>query len=147
MLCDERTAFSLKLEVRMSEDQVIKCMKPFCADVVELYESEWLRRPNEDELKKIEAEYRKIGFSGCIGAVDCAGGFWERCAVGWHGLHTGKEGKPFLRMVNSASNELSALLTAFCSTSLGFPPARRAAGASFLNSLLIASWVGTPPFD
>lgn len=98
MICDDRTAFSLCNQVRQSEPQNMKCMKTLCEDIVYLYEGEWLRRPNKEELVSIEKHYRELGFPGCVGAVDCAGWVWENCPVGWQGLFTGKEGKPSCRM-------------------------------------------------
>lgn len=98
MINEGRTAFSLVKECRMSESQIMLCTKTFVKCIVEFYEGEWLRRPNEEELIEIEKHYRTLGFPGCIGAVDCAGWEWENCPVAWKGLFTGKEGRPSLRM-------------------------------------------------
>lgn len=43
-----------------------------------------LSRP--DEIIEIEDWYRKLGFPGCIGRVDCAGWEWDLCPVERQGL-------------------------------------------------------------
>lgn len=98
MIRKGRTAFSMAEEVRQFEPQNMKCMKKLCKGVWDLYESEWLRRTNEAEIVQIESRYRKMGFPGCIGAVDCASWDWDNCPVGWQGLFTGKEGKTCCRL-------------------------------------------------
>lgn len=98
MLSDGRTAASLTQQTRMSERQVMKCMKLFVNAVVERLGEEWLRLPTVEEIMAIEGRYRKLGFPGCLGAIDCAGWDWDLCPVAWQGLYKGKDKKPSMRM-------------------------------------------------
>jgi hypothetical protein len=57
---------------RLSESRSAKCLKLFCAAVVNAFGNQYLRLPTADDLKRTEATYCKLGLPGCIGAVDCA---------------------------------------------------------------------------
>lgn len=92
MICDGRTAGYLVKEVPQSESQNMKCMKQFCSSFVELYEGELLRQPGISEICSIKERHRKLGFTGCIGAVEGASWYFKNYPVGWQGLFTGKEG-------------------------------------------------------
>ena len=98
MITQGCTAFSLVRETRMSERQIMKCMKRFTSCIVREMEEEWIRLPTNAELLEIEKRYKSVGFPGCIGAVDCAGWQWEACPVGWQGIYKGKDKKPTMRM-------------------------------------------------
>lgn len=98
MLTEGRTALSLVRETRMSERQILKCMKRFTTCIVEQLEEEWIRLPTNAELLEIENRYKSLGFPGCIGAVDCASWQWEACPVGWQGIYKGKDKKPTMRL-------------------------------------------------
>ena len=54
--------------------------------VRDLYEEEYLGRPDEDELRCIEAEFAAIGFPGCVGCIDCMHVAWKNCPVGQLGI-------------------------------------------------------------
>jgi hypothetical protein len=58
--------------VRLSESIISDCLKHFCTAVVKRFASEYPRSPTLDDLQDIEAEYRKLGFPGCVGCLDCA---------------------------------------------------------------------------
>lgn len=73
-------------------------MKRFVTAVIGSFEAEWLRKPNEEDILEIEKRYSRLGFPGCIGAVDCASWEWANCPLAWQGLHKGKEKKPNCRM-------------------------------------------------
>ena len=73
-------------------------MKRFVKCIVKEMKEELLRLPTNDEVISIEERYRKLGFPGCLGAVDCAGLAWDMCPVGHQGIYKGKDKKPTLRM-------------------------------------------------
>lgn len=93
-----RTQFTLRQELRISVTQVGKCIKLFCESILSLYEKEWLHRPTVKKLEQIEKRYRSLGFSGCIGAVDCTG--WQRKSrpIKWQVLFGDKDEKPSCRV-------------------------------------------------
>jgi hypothetical protein len=82
----------------LAESTNAQCVKKFCAAVVELFEGQWLRLPTMDDIREIEIQYRKLGFPGGIGCLDCASWEWDACPIGWQGLCKGKDSKPVLRM-------------------------------------------------
>lgn len=84
--------------IRLHESTLLSTLKEFCRTVVECFRDEHLRRPSESDIKKIESDYSRLGFPGCLGAVDCSGWEWRNCPVAWHGQYKGKENKPMLRM-------------------------------------------------
>jgi len=73
-------------------------LKQFSRAVVKHFEAEYLRDPTAEELERIASEFERLGFSGCIGSLDCAGWAWDSCPVGWQGNYTGASKKPTLRM-------------------------------------------------
>lgn len=81
MLFDGFLEFSLVEKLRISLPLVMESMNCFTEAIVEMYEAEWLRRPNEAELKKIEARYRELGVPGCIDCVDCARWSWDEFSI------------------------------------------------------------------
>jgi Plant transposon protein len=74
---------------RLSESTAAQCLKRFSKAVVCSFGNEFLRLPSAVDLSKIEASYCKMGLTGCIGAVDCAGWEWGNCPVAAQGLHRG----------------------------------------------------------
>jgi hypothetical protein len=89
-LCYGATANSLVERLRLSESLKALCLKHFCYAIILALKSEYLRLPNCDKLKAIEAQYSAMGFPGCIGCVDVASWYWNNCPVGWHGQYRGK---------------------------------------------------------
>lgn len=45
----------------------------FCHVVIDNHGNEYLRSPTENDLKHVERSFHRVGFPGCIGALDCAG--------------------------------------------------------------------------
>ena len=74
------------------------CLRSFCRVIVNRFSAEYLRQPTQDDLRRIEGQFRRAGFPGCIGAVDCAGWTWKNCPKALQGLMVGKDGVPTLRM-------------------------------------------------
>jgi Plant transposon protein len=97
-LCYGATADSLVECLRLSESLNALCLKQFCNAIILALKSEYLRLPNCDELKAIEAQYSAMVFSGCIGCVDVASWYWNKCPVGRQGQYRGKEGKSCCRL-------------------------------------------------
>jgi hypothetical protein len=57
---------------RLAESTNAECLKLFARAIVEIFETEWLRVMTIDDAKDSAAQYRGLGFPGCIGCVDCA---------------------------------------------------------------------------
>lgn len=144
MLAEGCSAFSLVQSLRISEPLVMKCLKRFSKAMVECFEGEWLRRPNTEELKKIEERYSALGFPGCIGCVDCAGWAWDACPIAWQGLFKGKDNKPTCRMEVVCDDNLRIWHLSF-----GIPGSRNDKSifdhSSFFNDLRSDRWPAVRP--
>jgi hypothetical protein len=75
-------------------------------DIIELYEEEFLRQPNSDDLAVIEASNSKRGFPGMIGSVDCMHFSWKKCPVAYQGQYKGKEPWPTVVLEAVATEDL-----------------------------------------
>ena len=84
--------------LRTGESLNLKSLKRLTRAIVACFESTWLSYPNESEILEIEATYSRLGFPGCIGAVDCASWEWDKCPVALQGQYKGFNKKPNCRM-------------------------------------------------
>jgi hypothetical protein len=66
-------------------------LKFFITHNIEIYGSEYLRKPNRDKLSSILKEKKERGFPGCIGGIDGMHWAWKNCPAGWAGKYKGKE--------------------------------------------------------
>lgn len=83
---------------RLGASTVNDCLKNFCAGVADVFEEEWLRLPNLEEMKTLSPEFGRLGFPGCLGSVDCASWEWDICPVAWQGQCKGKDKRLTVRM-------------------------------------------------
>lgn len=90
----------------MAESTVLECVKEFARTVIEVFEGEYLRPPNEEELARIRAENDARGFPGMIGSIDCMHWEWGACPVGWHGQFIGHKGRPTVILEAVATKDL-----------------------------------------
>lgn len=90
----------------MSESSVKLTFEAFLTAICELFESTYLRRPNEDDLRRILAINASRGFPGCLGSWDCQHWHWKNCPVAWAGQFTGKEKDPTVVLEAIADGEL-----------------------------------------
>jgi Plant transposon protein len=58
-------------------------VKTFSRAVIEEFGEEYLREPNEDDLRRILKLNAARGFPGCPGSIDCQRWDWENCLLGW----------------------------------------------------------------
>jgi hypothetical protein len=49
---------------------------------------------DDDEIRRVEGEFRKVGYPGCIGSLDAVQIGWDRCPAELSALYRGKEGYP-----------------------------------------------------
>lgn len=92
--------------VETSETSMAKTVKIFCASVLEAFGDEYLREPNEEDLRRILAINESRGFPGCLGSLNCQHWEWKNCPVAWAGQFKGKEKKPTVVMEAIADGEL-----------------------------------------
>ena len=106
MLAYGTAADSLDEYLRLSETTCLLSLKELCKIVVETFEKEYLRQPNEDDLKRILSINAARGFPGCIGSIDCRHWAWKNCPMAWAGQFQGKEKKPTIVLEAIADAEL-----------------------------------------
>jgi hypothetical protein len=83
---------------RLAESKNLQSLRKFTIGVVHQFKAEWLHLPTAEDAKEIEHYYRQLGFSDCLGCVDCASWEWDACPVGWQGLRRGMDKKPVTRV-------------------------------------------------
>lgn len=70
--------------------------KQFCQVMCNHFSSAFLPDPTLENIRDAEEVYRKLGFPGCIGSIDCTHFEWKKCPQYLQNLCTGKEGYPTL---------------------------------------------------
>lgn len=92
--------------LEMSESSALLWLKKFCQAVIEIYEEEYMRSPNANDVERLLKENEKRGFPGMLGSIDCMHWVWKNCPTAWHGQYVGKEGVPTIVLEAVASNDL-----------------------------------------
>mmetsp|Transcript_23159 Transcript_23159/g.54155 ORF Transcript_23159/g.54155 Transcript_23159/m.54155 type:complete len:163 (-) Transcript_23159:419-907(-) len=77
---------------RMAESTLLQTLHLFCRDIIEVFGPEFLRGPNEQELRDLLEQNASRGFPGCIGSLDCSHWDWKNCPKAWAGQFQGKSG-------------------------------------------------------
>ncbi|CDF36284.1 unnamed protein product [Chondrus crispus] len=106
MLAYGAAADSLDEYLSMSEDSVLQSLKSFCSTVIQKFGIEYLREPNEADLRRILAINAARGFPGCAGSIDCQHWQWKNCPIAWAGQFKGKERKPTIVLDAICDGEL-----------------------------------------
>ncbi|XP_026460046.1 protein ALP1-like [Papaver somniferum] len=73
---------------QMGESTIILSLKKFCEAVIGVFEEQYLRKPNEDDIARLLEEGEERGFPGMLGSLDCMHWHWKNCPTAWHGTHT-----------------------------------------------------------
>ena len=80
--------------IRIGDTTAWQALKNFVNAVIYIYSAKYLRKPTEDDQKKILEENSSQGFPGCQGSLDCMHVGWKNCPTAWAGQFTGKEKEP-----------------------------------------------------
>jgi hypothetical protein len=67
--------------VRIGESTALESLRRFVAAVVEIFEAEYLRHPNQADIARLLATNEKRGFPGMLGSIDCMHWVWKNCPV------------------------------------------------------------------
>jgi hypothetical protein len=70
-LAYEVSADALDESFRMAESTSLERLKRFCSAVVSIFSDEYLRAPNEEDIKRLLQEGESRGFPGTLGSLDC----------------------------------------------------------------------------
>ena len=92
--------------VRMGATTQAKCLKEFCETIVAVFSEEYLRKPNEEDIKGLYEVAEDRGFPGMLGSLDCMHWQWKNCPTSWHGAYKGKENKPTVVLEAVAGHDL-----------------------------------------
>ncbi|XP_074377167.1 uncharacterized protein LOC141718685 [Apium graveolens] len=57
--------------VRIGESTAIECLKKFVTKVILIFEDEYLRKPNENDVQRLLKMGEDRGFPGMMGSIDC----------------------------------------------------------------------------
>ena len=55
----------------MGESQAIMCVKRFTVGIVQVFDQEYLRSPNAEDVARLLAMNKARGFPGMLGSIDC----------------------------------------------------------------------------
>lgn len=99
MLAYGTSADQLDDYIRLAESTILDCLKNFCVAVCEVFGAEYLRTPDENDLKVILAASAKSGFNGCLGSLDVMKWEWKNCPIAWRGsFKSGKDAYPTIAL-------------------------------------------------
>jgi hypothetical protein len=91
---------------KSGESTSLENLKQFCQAIVNIYNSTYLRSPNEEDLLKILAVSKEQGFPGMFGLLDCMHWVWKNCPVADQGQYAGKEKEPIIVLEAVATHSL-----------------------------------------
>jgi len=80
----------------VSESHCGVIFRQFIRNFSRLFKEEFIRLPDERQLRSIMEIYAAIGFPGCVGSIDCTHIRWWNCPSTLQNLCHGKEGYPSL---------------------------------------------------
>jgi hypothetical protein len=83
--------------------------KQFVKNYSANFYSEYVNYPTGDDLMNIMETYRRLGFPGCVGSIDCTHVKWSACHKDKKWLATGKEGFPTLSFEAVVSHDRRCL--------------------------------------
>ncbi|KAK2662314.1 hypothetical protein Ddye_000888 [Dipteronia dyeriana] len=78
-------ADTLDKYVQIGESATIESLRRFCDVVIEVFEKQYLRKPDKDDIASLLQEGDDRGF---LGILDCMHWHWKNCPTAWHGTHT-----------------------------------------------------------
>ena len=92
--------------VCIGESTAIESLRRFVAVVVDLFEEEYLRYPNEADTTRLLALGEQNGFPGMLGSIDCMHWAWKNFPVEWQDQYKGHLEEPTIILEAVASNDL-----------------------------------------
>ncbi|KAK3232470.1 hypothetical protein Dsin_004351 [Dipteronia sinensis] len=65
--------------VQIGESTAIESLKHFCDVVIRVFETQYLRKPNTNDIARLLKEGEDRGFPGMLGSLDCMHWHWKNC--------------------------------------------------------------------
>ncbi|XP_074325375.1 uncharacterized protein LOC141662739 [Apium graveolens] len=93
--------------VRIGETTAIECLKRFVSGVITIFEGEYLRTPNSNDVQRLLQMGEARGFPGMMGSIDCMHWQWKNCPKAWKGMFmNGHKGVATIVLEAVASSDL-----------------------------------------
>ncbi|KAF8413080.1 hypothetical protein HHK36_001056 [Tetracentron sinense] len=92
--------------LKIGESTAIESLKCFCEVIIALYEGQYLRSPNEQDIARLLQEGEERGFVGMLGSLDYMHWELKNFSTASHGTHRGHHHKPTLILEAVASKDL-----------------------------------------
>ncbi|XP_015965268.1 uncharacterized protein LOC107488999 [Arachis duranensis] len=73
--------------VRIGENTTIECLKKFVTGVILVFEEEYLRKSNPNDVRRLLQMAEGRGFPGMLGSIDCMYWQWKNCLKAWKGMY------------------------------------------------------------
>lgn len=90
----------------IGESTAIESMRRLVIAVVQIFEDEYLRAPNQKDTARLLAIGEERGFPGMLGSIDCMHWKWKNCPTAWHGMYSGHVRVPTIILEAVASKDL-----------------------------------------
>eukprot|EP00171_Calliarthron_tuberculosum_P014761 IDg14761t1 len=91
LLAYGNSADSIDEYIRIAESTTLLCLDKFCRVVTQVFKSEYLRSPTEQDMRRILQRNEAHGCPGLLGSIDCCKWLWKNCPTAWQGQFVGKE--------------------------------------------------------
>ena len=91
-------------KIRIAESSIIESLKRFVKAIVEVFEDEYLRSPNDNDTARLLALGKERGFPGMFGSIDCM--HWKNCPSAWQDMYSGHVHEPTIILEAVASHNL-----------------------------------------
>jgi hypothetical protein len=90
----------------IGESTAIESLRNFVKAVVEIFENEYLRSPNQNDTSRLLEIGVERGFPGMLGSIDCMHWKWKNCPTAHHGMFSGHVREPTIILEAVASKDL-----------------------------------------
>ncbi|XP_021769700.1 uncharacterized protein LOC110733939 [Chenopodium quinoa] len=67
-----------------------ECLIHYVDGVIREFSTEYLRKPNAEDLVRLLKQGEERGFPGMMGSIDCMHWEWKNCPAGWKGMYQGR---------------------------------------------------------
>ncbi|XP_072054371.1 uncharacterized protein [Arachis hypogaea] len=93
--------------VRIGESTTIECLEKFVEGVISVFQDEYLRKPNPNDIQRLLQMAEDRGFPGMLGSIDCMHWQWKNCPKAWKGMYmSGYRGVATIVLEVVASSDL-----------------------------------------
>jgi hypothetical protein len=106
MLCNGVAADTTGEYVCIGESIAIESMRRLVISVVELFEDEYLRSPNQNDTTRLLAIAEERGLPGMLECIDCMHWKWKNCPTACHGMYSSHVRAPTIILEAVASKNL-----------------------------------------